>query len=108
MTTVIEKLLAASSTSTSTSTSTTRLPTWLPLQAELLRDDHLHDLVRTGVDALHARIHERPRDRVLEHVSVAAEELQTGVDHLLRHIGGPELRDRRLLDQLLAGDVLGD
>src|SRR5436190_2048546 len=46
------------------------------LQPHLLRDDHLHDLVGAGEDALNPRVHERARHRVLEHVAVAAEELQ--------------------------------
>src|SRR5262245_57285107 len=77
-------------------------------QPELLRDDHLHDLVGSGVDALDAGIHEGARDRVLEHVAVAAEELQAGVDDLLGHLGLPELGHRALGDQRLAGDMLRD
>src|SRR5262249_29523315 len=79
-----------------------------PLETELLGDDDLHDLVGAGEDPADPRIHECARHRVLQHVSIAAEELQAGVGDLLRHVGGPELGDRALLDQVLAGDVAGD
>src|ERR1700710_2795876 len=51
------------------------MPATLPA-LERARDDLLHDLVRARVDRLHAGIEEGARDRVLEHVAVAAEEVQ--------------------------------
>ena len=44
-------------------------------EPELLGDDHLHDLIRAGKDALHPRVHVGARNLVFEHVAVAAEEL---------------------------------
>ena len=42
--------------------------------------DLQHDLVRSSVTPIHARISIRARDRVLEHVAVAAVKPQAGVD----------------------------
>lgn len=68
-----------------------RLPTRFASEPELPRDDHLHDLVGAGVDALNAGVHVRAADRILEHVAVATEELEAGVDHPLGHLRLPEL-----------------
>ncbi len=47
------------------------------------RHQLLHDLRGAGVDAVHAGIRIGARDRVLQHVAVAAEQLQAGVEHLV-------------------------
>src|SRR5690349_24026318 len=57
--------------------------------AQLLRDDRLHDLGRAAVDALNTRVDERPRHRVLTHIAVAAVQLQTAVGHAHLQFGGP-------------------
>ena len=58
-------------------------------------DDLLHDLVRAAVDARHARVGVGARDRVLEHVAVAAVQLQAAVDDAALQLGAPPLRHRR-------------
>ena len=60
-------------------------------------DDLLHDLVRAAVDARHARVGEGARDRVLEHVAVAAVQLQAAVDDAALQLGAPPLGHRRVL-----------
>src|SRR5439155_25537060 len=45
-------------------------------EPESPRDDHLHDLVRAGIDRLHGRVGVVPSDRVLHHEAIAAVELQ--------------------------------
>src|SRR3954451_15693880 len=64
------------------------------LLLERARDDLLHDLVRAGVDRLDTRVQESAGDRVLEHVAVAAEQLQALVDVPPLLIGQPPLRHR--------------
>src|SRR4029079_9630444 len=68
------------------SNSTTRMPVsggiMRPSCKQLSSDQVLHDLGRAAVDARHARIGVEPRDRVLGHVAVAAEELQALVGDL--------------------------
>ena len=66
-------------------------------------DDLLHDLVGAAVDAGDARVGEGARDRVLEHVAVAAEELQAAVDDAALQLGAPPLRHRGVLGRELAG-----
>ena len=46
-------------------------------------------------------------DRVLEHVAVAAVQLEAGVDHAPLRLGAPVLGHRRLLDAELADHVRG-
>src|SRR3954447_13574645 len=57
-------------------------------------DDLLLDLRRAPVDRLDPAVHERLRDRVLEHVAVAAVDLDPLVHELLLQLGGPPLRHR--------------
>ena len=56
-------------------------------QAERAADDLLHDLVRAAVDAGDARVGEGARDRVLEHVAVAAVQLHAAVDDAALQLG---------------------
>src|SRR4051794_16069360 len=48
-------------------------------------DDLLHDLVGAAVDLLDPRVGVHPRDRVLLHVAVAAEELEALVGDVALH-----------------------
>ena len=73
------------------------------LQPHRAADDLLHDLVGAAVDARHARVGVRARDRVLEHVAVAAVQLQAAVDDAALQLGAPPLRDRGVLGRELAG-----
>src|SRR5262245_5153321 len=63
-------------------------------QVEPAADDLGHDLRRAAVDPLDAVVDVSPGDRVLEHVAVAAVELDARVDHAALHLGGPQLRLR--------------
>src|SRR5688500_15793744 len=67
-------------------------------EAERATDDLLHDLGRPAVDGLHAAVEEGLRDRVLEHVAVAAVQLQAPVDDALLQLGGPPLGHGGVLD----------
>src|SRR5687768_18467897 len=67
-------------------------------EAEGATDDLLHDLGRPAVDGLHAAVEEGLRDRVLEHVAVAAVQLQAPVDDALLQLGGPPLGHGGVLD----------
>src|SRR5262245_16996036 len=64
-----------------------------PNRSKLKRARHqlLHDLGGAGVDAVHAGVRIGARDRILEHVAVAAEQLQAGVEHLVVELGEPPL-----------------
>ena len=62
-----------------------------PQAGHLAGDDRLHDLGRAAVDGLHPGVGVGPRDRVLGYVAVAAEQLQAPVEHLVLHLGCPEL-----------------
>ena len=44
-------------------------------------DEQFHDFIGAGIDAHHPRIAIKPRDRVLVHVAVAAEQLQAAIDN---------------------------
>ena len=59
------------------------------------RHQLLHDLGGAGVDAVHAGVGVGARDRVFQHVAVAAEELQAGVEHLVVELGQPPLAHGR-------------
>src|SRR4051812_48091036 len=76
-------------------------PTWRPdrtnlatrpLEVEGAADDLFHHLGGAAVDGLDAGVEIRAGDRVLGHVPVAAEELQTLIDHPLLQLGRPPLR----------------
>src|SRR6478609_5594983 len=77
------------------------------LEAQGAADDLLLDLRRTAVDRLDPAVHEGLRDRVLEHVAVAAVQLDAAVDDLGLELGGPPLRHRRERGVDLAGVQLG-
>src|ERR1043165_330391 len=59
------------------------------------RDQHLHDLVGAGVDALHPRVAEHARDRVFVHIAIPAEQLQATVDDVALQVGEAVLGHRR-------------
>src|ERR1700722_1920508 len=61
---------------------------------QALSDDLLHDLRGTSRDAHDARVDIGARDRVFEHVAVAAEELQAFVDRLHMQVARIKLRHR--------------
>src|SRR4051812_4408732 len=77
-------------------------------EAERPADDLLHDLGRAAVDGLDAGVQEGPRDGVLEHVAVAAVQLQAAVDDLLLQLGGPPLGHGGVLGGEPPGVVLQD
>src|SRR4029077_17533242 len=56
------------------------------------RHDLEHDFVRTSVDALHARVVPRARDRILGHVAVTAVELDAQVAGAALQLGHSVLR----------------
>src|SRR4051794_6835286 len=58
------------------------------------RHDLEHDFVRTSVDALHARVGPRARDRILGHVAVTAVELDAQVAGAALQLGHPAARAR--------------
>src|SRR5690625_2772226 len=66
------------------------------LQAHVLGDDGLHDLVGPAVDAVDAVIRVEPGDGVLVDEAVPAVELQATVDHLAGNLRAEELRGGRL------------
>src|SRR5687768_11352869 len=76
--------------------------------AERAADDLLHDLGRPAVDGLHAAVEEGLRDRVLEHVAVAAVQLEAPVDDALLQLRRPPLGHGGVLDGEPAGVVLED
>src|SRR4051794_14716442 len=78
----------------------------LLLQAERSADDRLHDLAGPAVDAGHPGVGEQPRDRVLEDVAIAAEQLQAPVDHAGLHLGAEQLHLGRVGHRQLAAHVL--
>src|SRR5690606_14640969 len=69
-----------------TSTSTPNARGWRRSPQQLPPDDLLHDLVGAAEDRLHPRVEVGLRDRVLEHVAVAAVQLHAAVHHPLEHV----------------------
>src|SRR5207247_10124316 len=65
---------------------------------ELAGDQDLLDLVGAVVDLEHARVAIVLLDRVVGHEAVAAVDLDGRRADALAHLGGEELRHRRLLD----------
>src|SRR3954462_13329248 len=61
-------------------------------------DHHALDVARAFVDLRHAHVAPVALDREVRHVAVAAVDLHRVRAHLLRHLGGEELRHRRFLD----------
>src|SRR5262249_33533524 len=76
-----------------------------PFEAEPTRDDHLHDLVRAGVDRLHRRVRVVLRDRHLEHEAVASVELEALAREPLLEVGRPPLRHADLSDGVVTANV---
>src|SRR5205085_11472840 len=71
---------------------------WHALQAQLLPQDLLHDLVRPAPDGTESRITRRALYSVLLHVARAAEDLQRVVGLLEGCALGHQLRHRHLAD----------
>src|SRR5690606_11443640 len=72
------------------------------LADDLTTHEIAHDLVGAAVDAVHAGVGERLRDRVLHDVAVAAVQLHAHVEHLPLALGRPELHLRGVLGGELA------
>jgi hypothetical protein len=60
-------------------------------QSKLARDQVFHDLVGATIDALDARVSVQACNRVLDHVAIAAKQLQTLVSHLALRSGSTKL-----------------